>query len=117
MVTMVIIVCVGLCPCLWGSTVTILIIGRVSWNQLCVRVRHGLHSRCRHDQRSVQYSLALQHVRATHSSLFRKWKRALSESALSQYKPDLLHNATREEISGKKPLLLVITASQLCVAL
>ena len=30
---------------------------------------------------------------------------------------DLLHNATREEISGKKPLLLVITASQLCVAL
>ena len=24
---------------LWGSTVTILIIGRVSWNQLCVRVR------------------------------------------------------------------------------
>ena len=32
-------VCVGLCPCLWGSTVTILIVGRVSWNQLCVRVR------------------------------------------------------------------------------
>ena len=30
---------------------------------------------------------------------------------------DILHNATREEISGKKPLLLVITASQLCVAL
>ena len=30
---------------------------------------------------------------------------------------DILHKATREEISGKKPLLLVITASQLCVAL
>ena len=111
---------------LWlgGSTVSIVIIGRVSWNQLCVRVRkkrdpvqHGLHSWCRHDQRSVQYSLALQHVRATRSSLFRKWKRAHSESALSQYIPDLLHNATREEINGKKPLLLVITASQLCVAL
>ena len=87
------VVCVGLCPCLWGSTVTILIIGRVSWNQLCVRVRkkkrdsvqHGLHSRCRHDQRSVQYSLAFQHARATRSSLFRKWKRAHSESALFQY--------------------------------
>jgi len=57
---------------LWGSTVTILIIGRVSWNQLCVRVRkkrdsvqHGLQSRCRHDQRSVQYSLASQHAPAT----------------------------------------------------
>ena len=58
-----------------------------------------------------------QHVRATRSSLFRKWKRAHSESALSQYTPDLLHNATREEISGNKPLLLVIIASQLCVAL
>ena len=33
------------------------------------------------------------------------------------FSTDLLHNATREEISGKKPLLLVITASQLCVAL
>ena len=57
---------------LWGSTVSILIIGRVSWKQLCVRVRkkrdsvqHGLHSRCRHDQRSVQYSLAFQHAPAT----------------------------------------------------
>ena len=46
---------------------------------------HGLHSRCRHDQRSVQYSLAFQHARATRSSLFRKWKRAHSESALFQY--------------------------------
>ena len=46
---------------------------------------HGLHSRGRHDQRSVQYSLAFQHARATRSSLFRKWKRAHSESALFQY--------------------------------
>ena len=51
---------IGYASCEDASTVTILIIGRVSWNQLSVRVRkqrdsvqHCLHSRCRHDQRSV----------------------------------------------------------------
>ena len=68
-------------------------------------VQHGSHSPCRPDQSSVQYSMALQHAGATRSSSLRKWKRAHSGNAFSKYKPDLLYNATREEISREKPLL------------
>jgi len=117
------VVCVGLCPCLWGSTVTILIIGRVSWNQLCVRVRKKKEILCNMvcilgaDMISVASNIhwpfsmlvLLAHPYSGNGNA--RTQRAHSSST------DLLHNATREEISGKKPLLLVITASQLCVAL
>ena len=108
---------------LWGSTVTILIIGRVSWNQLCVRVRKKKEILCNMvcilgaDMISVASNIhwpfsmlvLLAHPYSGNGNA--RTQRAHSPST------DILHNATREEISGKKPLLLVITASQLCVAL